>query len=333
MQNLELAKERIWALMDKLFPDVGVNFWEILLSSIQVFLLALMFGIFAFTIYLMLDEINKEKKMLNLKRKRQSKIVTFLNRLFSKLNTNIGLYMKEKGKSVESSNRITTIIIVSIFAFGSFLIAVGQLFFAITLPIILLIAINHIVVDLRTTFSEALKNAMPDSVNGVLRTFSKQSDLQVVLYETSKFSRNPMKTILDDMARRMVSTSNDIVIRETMSKHNNTWLHSFLFIILSYAEGSSKEEVVSNLRALRDIVDKENKTKTSEKLERKMSVTINYVLCVIALIAAAGNIIFNPGAIDFYFSTPLGLLCFFGSFILIAATIFSNIFIAKGGND
>lgn len=281
----------------------------------------------------MLDEVNKEKRLLNLKRKRQSKLVTFISKLFSKLNSNIGLFMNEKGKSSESANQFTTIIIVSVFAFGAFLVAVGQVFFAFTLPIILLIAINHIVVDLRTSFSEALKNAMPTSVNGILRTFTKYSDLQTVLYETSKISMNPMRGILEGMSRQMVGVSPDIVIRETMNKINNTWLHSFLFIILNYAEGTPKIEVVDNLRTLRDIVERENKTKTSEKLERKMSVTINYVLCVIAMIAAAGNIIFNKGAIDFYFSTPLGLLCFFGSLILIAATIFSNIFIARGGND
>lgn len=292
-----------------------------------------MFGFFAYSMYLMLDEVNKEKRLLNLKRKRQSKLVTFISKLFSKLNSNIGLFMNEKGKSSESANQFTTIIIVSVFAFGAFLVAVGQVFFAFTLPIILLIAINHIVVDLRTSFSEALKNAMPTSVNGILRTFTKYSDLQTVLYETSKISMNPMRGILEGMSRQMVGVSPDIVIRETMNKINNTWLHSFLFIILNYAEGTPKIEVVDNLRTLRDIVERENKTKTSEKLERKMSVTINYVLCVIAMIAAAGNIIFNKGAIDFYFSTPLGLLCFFGSLILIAATIFSNIFIARGGND
>lgn len=292
-----------------------------------------MFGFFAYSMYLMLDEVNKEKRLLNLKRKRKSKLVVFISKLFSKLNTNISLFMKEKGKSDESANRLTTIIIVSVFAFGAFLVSVGQLFFAFTLPVILLIAINHIVVDLRTSFSESLKNAMPTSVNGILRTFTKYSDLQTVLYETSKISMNPMRSILEGMSRQMVSMSPDIVIRETTNKLNNTWLHSLLFIILNYAEGTPKIEVVKNLRVLRDIVERENKTKTSEKLERKMSVTINYVLCIIAMIAAAGNIVFNKGAIDFYFSTPLGLLCFFGSLILIAATIFSNIFIARGGND
>lgn len=292
-----------------------------------------MFGIFAYVLYLLIDEISKEKRMLNLKRKRKSKIASFISKIFFRLNTNVALYMKEKGKSEDSSNRITTIIILSVFAFGMFLVSVGQVFFAITLPIVLLTAINHVVVDLRTSFSDSIKTSMPQSVNGILRTFTKYSDLQTVLYETSKISMQPMRNILEDMGRQMVSSSSDIVINKTMNKYNNTWLYSFLFILLSYVEGTPKEEIIDNLRTLRDIVDKENKTKTTEKLERKMSVTINYVLVIIALIAAVANIIFNPGAIDFYFSTPLGLLCFFGSFILLAATVFSNIFIAKGGND
>ena len=271
--------------------------------------------------------------MLNLKRKRKSKIASFISKIFFRLNTNVALYMKEKGKPEDSSNRFTTIIILSVFAFGMFLVSVGQVFFAITLPIVLLTAINHVVVDLRTSFSDSIKTSMPQSVNGILRTFTKYSDLQTVLYETSKISMQPMRNILEDMGRQMVSSSSDIVINKTMNKYNNTWLYSFLFILLSYVEGTPKEEIIDNLRTLRDIVDKENKTKTTEKLERKMSVTINYVLVIIALIAAVANIIFNPGAIDFYFSTPLGLLCFFGSFILLAATVFSNIFIAKGGND
>lgn len=271
--------------------------------------------------------------MLNLKRKRKSPLVAFVSGVFSGLNTNIALYMKEKGQAEEMANRVTTLIITSVFAFGAFLVSVGQMFFAFTLPIVLLVAINHIVVDMRISFSESIKRSMPQSVNGILRTFTKYSDLQTVLYETSKISMNPMRTILEDMGRQMVSSSSDIVINKTMNKYNNTWLYSFLFILLSYVEGTPKDEIITNLRTLRDIVDKENKTKTTEKLERKMSVAINYVLVVIALVAAVGNIIFNEGAIDFYFSTPLGMLCFFGSLILIAATVFSNIFIAKGGNE
>lgn len=292
-----------------------------------------MFFVFAITAFIVIDDVNNEKRMYNLRRKKQSKIVVFISKLFAGLNNNIALYMKEKGQSQEAANRVTTMVIIGVLAFGTFLIAVGQLFFALTLPVIILIAINHIVADMRTSFSESVKRSMPQSVSGILRTFTKYSDLQTVLYETSKISMQPMKGILEDMARQMVSSSADIIINKTMNKFNNTWLYSLLFILLSYVEGSPKEEIVQNLRTLRDIVDRENKAKTGEKLERKMSVTINYVLVIVAIAGAIGNIVFNPGAIDFYFATPLGLLCFFGSLILIAATIFSNVIIARGGND
>lgn len=260
-------------------------------------------------------------------------MVVFISKIFFGLNKNIVLYMKEKGKSEEKAVRVTAMVIIGVFGFGGFLVAVGQLFFAVTLPLITLIAINHIVVDLRTSFSESIKSSMPQSVNGILRTMTKYSDLQTILYETSKISMQPMKGILEDMGRQMVSSSADVVINKTMNKHNNTWLYSLLFILLSYVEGSPKEEIVNNLRSLRDIVDRENKNKTKEKLERKMAVTINYVLVIVAILGAIANIIFNEEAIVFFFSTPFGLLAFFGSLILIAATIFSNIFISKGGAD
>lgn len=295
--------------------------------------MALMFIAFSVAMYLVVTDVNKEKRMYNLRKKKQNKVIVFVSKIFSKLNSNIALYVKEKGKSEEHANRVTVMIIIGVFGFGAFLIVVGQLFFAITLPLIALMAINHIVVDMRTSFSESIKSAMPQSVNGILRTMTKYSDLQTVLYETSKISMQPMKTILEEMGRQMVSSSSDIVINKTMNKYNNTWLYSLLFILLSYVEGSPKEEIVSNLRSLRDIVDRENKAKSGEKLERKMSVTINYVLVVLAIVGGMGNIIFNDNAIEFFFSTPFGLLAFFGALILLAATVFSNIIISRGGNE
>lgn len=260
-------------------------------------------------------------------------MLVFVLKLFGKLNHNITLYMREKGKGEEQANRITAMIIIGVLAFSAFLITVGQLFFAISLPMTILSLINKIVIGMRTSFSESIKKAMPQSVNGILRTMTKYSDLQTVLYETSKISMQPMRGILEDMGRQMVSSSSDVVINKTMNKYNNTWLYSLLFILLSLVEGSPKNEVVNNLRSLRDIVDRENKAKTGERLERKMSITINYVLVIAAILGGVGNIIFNPNAIEFFFGTPFGLLAFFGALVLLAATVFSNVLIAQGGAD
>lgn len=254
--------------------------------------------------------------------------------ILKELKNNIDDLMIEKGKPKEKGQQIFNILLGIVIALSIFMLAVRQPVFAVVLPIVLLIVMTKVTGIVKKTFNDYVLQQLPAAIEAVIRVFSGYSDLKTILYEASKTLENPMRTIFEDMSRKMTNDSPENVLQEFMDSSKNIWIYSMTFSLLSYVEDAEKKDVIKNLRTLKENVDRNNTEKAKQKLERKMTTTVNYVLCVIAFVFFFANLIFNKdSSVHFFFGTVPGILCFLIGMTLLVVSIFSNLLIGSGKDE
>lgn len=261
---------------------------------------------------------------------KKSDINFFKDVLFKELYRNVIDLQTDKGKTPESAEKIVMIYLGVVGFVAIFMIFVKQYFFAVLAPILLLWVGGKMTGMMKKSQDDYIQEQLPLALDNIVRTFTKYNDLRTILYESTGTLKQPMQGMIRNLANDMLNRSPDAVLEDFADDTNNIWINSMCFILLNYLGATPKKEVVENLRNLRDIITRDNKARNKERLERKMTVAINYALCFIALAGFIGNLLINPMAKDFFFSTAVGLICFVAGLSCLTLSIFSNLLIGSG---
>lgn len=317
------------------FEQLSANFEsfirnQLLLENLlsALLLLSIVFALFcSVVVYLENERENNIYRKVTIKKERKS---FFKDVLLKDLYSNINDLMKERGKDEKETNKIVMILMLLILGVSLFMIVVRQILLGCIFPIVLTFTTVKITNLMKKTQDDYIQEQLPGAIDNIVRTFTKYSDLRTILYEASGTLKDPMRSMIAGISGKMLNQSPNIVIEDFADEVNNIWINSLCFILLNYLEATPKKEVVENLRNLRDIISRENKSKKKEKLERKMTVLINYAICGVAILGFAGNLLINPMAQSFFFSTLPGLICFVVGLALLITAIFSNLIIGSG---
>ena len=281
--------------------------------------------------YYILEMINdryKERKIKGLV-KRNDKITNMKNmKHIVRYYKNLEIVLVEKNKEGLLSIIFYSSIGAMFLSTLGFLL-VNQVLLAIVAPILLLFIFNKIAVELTTNIIEAIEEQLPFAIDNIIRISTKYGDIKSIIYEASRACEQPMRGILEDMSREMISSYPEEVLLSYAKKYDNVWFYSFIFTIVSYLEDASKDETMKNLKELRDILEKENTLKKASITDKKYSVAINYMLVLSSIVGFFINLGLNPVAKTFFFSTFIGLLCFLFGCVCIIGTIFINIKMSK----
>ena len=315
--------ETLTKLMNILTPD-----------AYQVLMLVLFALTVSFCLLFYL-QVQKDEKYENsifsrtYKKKERKNFITDV--LLKELRENVLELTLEKGKPIEKANLLINTLLGIVLALSIFMFMMKQPVFAVVLPITLLFVMTKITGLIKKSFSDYVVLQLPNAIETLIRVFSGYDDLKTVLYETSETIPEPMRSIFMDLSRKMQTNMPSSVLQEFMDTNKNIWIYSLCFNLLAYIEDAEKKDVIDNLRELKDIIDRDNKEKKKQKLSRKLTTTINYVLCAMAIAGFILTLVFNKAsAVPFFFGTVGGIGCFLGGMSLIVLTIFSNLLIGSG---
>ncbi|WP_214688394.1 MULTISPECIES: pilus assembly protein TadB [unclassified Exiguobacterium] len=174
-----------------------------------------------------------------------------------------------------------------------------------------------------------IEQLLPGTIDNFIRASTRHQDVKTILYETARASDEPIRGLLENLSNRMISRNPKDVLQEFLREHDNLWLKSFAFTLISYLEDSDKDATMDNLRILREMLEKENTGKIKSVSDRKYGIMINYVLSVVGVLVAIANVIFNPIGREFLFGSFFGLICLLGGFAAILGTVFLNVQLGK----
>lgn len=318
--------------MDIFTEFMGVFNAHKLISILFFLVLIVMFALMLLALFEMLMEKKKADRIKGLKK--ESKITEKFKNL-SYLKTyaeNLEKLLIEKNKEERFSFVFQSTLIFLVVIFVS-MVLVKQYLLSVVLPFVMLKLSNKLCIVMMNDINDSIEEQLPFVIDNIIRISSKYGDVKSIIHETSRTSPEVMKRILEDMSRRMISETPEVVLLEFAKKYDNVWFYSFIFTLVSYLEDATKEETINNLRALRDILEKENNIKRQNVTDKKMGVAINLSICGLSVVAFLINLIAVPGAKEFFFSTFGGLVCFLVGFACIIQTIFTSVSMSKRGKD
>ncbi|MFJ8528565.1 type II secretion system F family protein [Bacillus sp. NPDC094106] len=250
----------------------------------------------------------------------------FLNRvgLLKRFYQNLEFLLIEKGKERLIDIYYYGFLGINVVVFVGFLI-VKQYFLGIIIPFVLLSIANKMSKMLAVDKMEQIEEQLPSAIDNIIRVSSKYGDIKSIIYETARSSEHPLREVLENIARKMISGDPQTVLLQFREEYDNIWINSLVFTLISYLEDASKATTISNLRHLRNILERENRLKKSRITDKKYAVSINYFIAILASGAGVLNILFNPKGKEFFFSSFLGLVCFLAGYGAVLGTIIINI--------
>lgn len=276
----------------------------------------------------LLIEKRKEDKIKGLIKKNKT-IESIRNLSFLKnFATHLELLLIEKDKDGIFSFLFFGVLSLSFLSLV-FLVSVKQILLAIIAPVIILKVADELCLKMTTDIMESIEEQLPFAIDNIIRISSKYGDIKSIIYESSRTCQQPMKGVLENMSREMISESPEKVLLEYAKLYDNVWFYSLVFTLISYLEDSSKEETMKNLKSLRDILEKENFVKKASVTDKRYGVVVNLSICGLALLGFVFNLAFVPDSKTFFFSTFTGLLCFVIGIGSIIATLFVSIQMTK----
>lgn len=276
------------------------------------------------------NEDKKEREIYNYNRRKKERTNIITDILFKQLTTNMKRLEEEKGKREGWAQQMTMIIVCGCIASGAFLLFYKQIFLGIATPVIMLAIITKISELVVDSNAEKIQAALPSAIDSIIRSMSKHDDLPGILYDATSGIEEPLKSMLQQMSVRMLNSSIQGTLNRFMEDNKNIWIYALSFTLLNYVEDASKDDTMTQLRKLKGVIDKENKDKNANKAEKKMTVAVNYVLCVFAIIGLVGNLLANPAAKGFFFASLGGIVCFVAGLSLVIISVFSNLLLGKG---
>lgn len=317
------------AIMSNFFNNIFINFN---MSQLVIFIMNTCFCLIIFLMILFLTELISEKRKINRIKgiKKEDKITAKMKdiRFFKKFVNHLELILKEKEKE-NNFNFIFYGTISLAIASLILLVTVHQLLLAIISPVVILKVADEICIRMATDVIDNLEEQLPNAIDNIIRIFSKYGDIKSVIYESSRTCQQPIKGILEDMSREMISNSPEKILMQYAQKYDNVWFYSLVFVLISYLEDATKEETLLNLKNLRDILEKENIVKKASVTDKRYGVVVNYVICLFSIFGFVLNLILNPVGKNFFFASFPGLICFIFGIGSIIMTIFINIKMTK----
>lgn len=247
---------------------------------------------------------------------------------FKNFSNHLEILLIEKDKEGIFNLLFTSILIFTGVSF-LFFISVKQILLAITSPIVILKVIDKLCIKMNTDIIESIEEQLPFAIDNIIRISSKYGDIKSIIYESSRTCPQPLKNILENMSREMISESTEKVLLEYAKKYDNVWFYSLVFTLISYLEDSSKEETMKNLKSLRDILEKENFVKKASVTDKKYAVTVNLSICGLSVVGFFVNLIVTPNAKTFFFSTFPGLISFLLGISCVISTLFLSVKMTK----
>lgn len=275
-----------------------------------------------------LIEKRREDKIKGLVKK--NKVIEKIRNLsfLKKFSSHLELLLIEKDKEGIFSLVFTSVLILSGLSL-IFLVSVKQILLAILAPVVILKVADELCVKMSSDLIESIEEQLPFAIDNIIRISSKYGDIKSIIYESSRTCQQPMRGILENMSREMISESSENVLMLYAKKYDNVWFYSLVFTLISYLEDASKEETIKNLKSLRDILEKENFVKKASVTDKRYGVVVNLSICGFALLGFFVNLAITPNAKDFFFSTFGGLLCFLIGIGSIIMTLFISINMTK----
>ena len=275
-----------------------------------------------------LIEKRREDKIKGLVKK--NKVIENIRNLsfLKKFSSHLELLLIEKDKEGIFSLVFTSVLILSGLSL-IFLVSVKQILLAILAPVVILKVADELCVKMSSNLIESIEEQLPFAIDNIIRISSKYGDIKSIIYESSRTCQQPMRGILENMSREMISESSENVLMLYAKKYDNVWFYSLVFTLISYLEDASKEETIKNLKSLRDILEKENFVKKASVTDKRYGVVVNLSICGFALLGFFVNLAITPNAKEFFFSTFTGLLCFLIGMGSIIMTLFVSINMTK----
>lgn len=299
-----------------------------LVMGINVLLFLTVF--YALVFYL--SHLNEERKRFQLRsgviRKRKNvKLIKHI-KILDNIYEDLDIVMSTKGKE-HIVDTVFYIIMGVIAAFGGLFLFLKIYIMVILTPIGLLWYTQKLLKAMQEDAVVMVEQALPSAIDNLIRVSSRYSDVKTIVYETSKMVDEPLRGILDNLSRKMISQNPREALDEFQQEHDNVWLKSVASTLVSYLEDSDKEATMNNLRNLRNILSQENEGKVKLASERKYGIMINYALCLAGIVVLLANVFFNPAGKDFFFHSFFGLLTLIGGLAAILATVVLNIKLTK----
>ena len=286
--------------------------------------------LYAVTYYL--SYLNETRKRFRIRSGvvRKSRGVKIIKRFDSlrKIYEELDVVMATKGKE-HITDTVFYIFMGSLLASSLLFVYFQVYLMAILAPIGLAWFVRKLIHAMQQDSIVMIQHALPSAIDNLIRVSSRYSDVKTIVYETSKMVDEPLRGILDNLSRRMISQNPREALNEFQQEYENVWLKSVGSTLMSYLEDSDKEATIENLRNLRDILYQENEGKVKLASERKYGIMINYALAFAGVIVLILNIGFNPNGKAFFFSSFIGLSCLTGGISAILGTVLLNVKLAK----
>lgn len=276
------------------------------------------------------EKRNKDHIFKDASRNEKNTDRLFADFVFKELYQNIQVYCAQKGKSKVAAERLFYCVLILLFALFLYMCSVGQMFLGILFVIGLKFMLDHITRSISLNFADYMEMQIPSAIDNITRIFSKIDDVRSLLYESSVDLPQPLQGILQSLSTQMSIDAPDIVLQRFMEINTNPWAYTMIFILYNYVCGADKRDTILSLRDLKLSLENEKKIGTQERMERKMTVMVNYALCAIAIFALFLNLTFNSTASTFFFSTLTGLLLFILGIFFVVVSVFFNIMIMRG---
>lgn len=305
----------------------GIQVSSLISFAISILFCAVMVFALLGTMEILIEKRRQDKVKGLIKKNKAIENIRNLSFL-KKFSAHLELLLIEKDKEGIFSFVFTSVLILT-GASLIFLVSVKQILLAILAPVIILKVADELCVKMSSDIIESIEEQLPFAIDNIIRISSKYGDIKSIIYEASRTCQQPMRGILENMSREMISESPENVLMLYAKTYDNVWFYSLVFTLISYLEDASKEETMKNLKSLRDILEKENFVKKASVTDKRYGVVVNLSICAMAIVGFFINLAVTPNAKDFFFSTFPGLLCFLIGMGSIIMTLFVSINMTK----
>lgn len=235
------------------------------------------------------------------------------------------LLLKNKEKRCDSIFNAYLIVLFIVFLTSLYF---KSMILAICIPVLTHVFVSKILDEMIVGFDIIVRKNFTTLINHIVKVFSTTNDLGIVLYESSKEIEEPLRTLILTLSREIMVDNSEQKLIGFIEKTDNLWLHSFILTLLNYKENSSKENVISNLLNLSDMIEKRNQV--SEKMinDRKPIVIMNYMVLGVGLCTFIINLAVNPMMKEFLLST-MGTGCLLAGLAATLGTVLINMKLVK----
>lgn len=288
-----------------------------------------------YALYLKLMEVNQDKQRERvtkgyLKGDKSKNLEYFTrNKTLNKLYIELEQLLKNNKKE-DIAEIVFFLFMGFLFFIFISMIFVRMYFLAVVLPFALVWYAIRLIRELKPDEMQTLHFQLPGTIDNIIREMSRYNDLQRILKGSASTSSEPMKGILNQLSIELTDGDQKSVLEKFAKKYNTSvWLTSLSYTLISYIEETGKDDTVKNLLDLRQLLYEENQSKLKVSADRKYGIIINYALAVIGALMGVGNILFNPNAKEFFFSTLPGIISFVLGYSLILMTIMYNVRMSK----